>query len=72
MNVTRSAVRKVRGERAPFPSLAELHRKFLWAKDRFDKEKKTWRAKHGSEVDCEKVAQDMYNVAVSTHDLRAA
>lgn len=70
MNVTRTAMRKVEVETANFPPLAELHRKFLWAKDRFDQEKKSWRTNSRGGLDCEKVVQDAYDLTVLTHNNR--
>jgi hypothetical protein len=66
MNVTKVAVSKVQGPRTPFPSLAELHRKFLWSKDRYEKEKNMWKTTRSGILECEKVAQDAYNLAMST------
>ncbi|KAH4111298.1 hypothetical protein HBH46_000260 [Parastagonospora nodorum] len=66
MNVTKVAASKVQGPRTPFPSLAELHRKFFWSKDRYEKEKNIWKTTRSGVLDCEKVAQDAYNLAMST------
>lgn len=67
MNVTHVASPKCPDQAAAFPPLAELHRKFLCAKGRYDKEKKTWKTNRCGVLQCEKVAQDAYNVAMSTH-----
>jgi len=64
MNVTRIAKRRVDGETAAFPPLAELHRKFLSAKNRFDQEKKSW---WGKDLKCESIVQDAFDIAILTH-----
>jgi hypothetical protein len=54
MNVTRAALDKTQSENAPFPYLSQLHRKFIWAKERFNKENRTWKSIGRSVLDCEK------------------
>ena len=71
MNVTRATMSTVPDELPDFPPLAELHRKFIWAKNRYDKEKVTWKTNHRGILDCEKVALDAYNVAISTHSTQS-
>lgn len=60
-------MKKAQGELAPFPPLTELHCELFKAKERFDEEKRTWKTNHCGVLDCEKVAPDAYNIAVSTH-----
>ncbi|KAL5114491.1 hypothetical protein ACEQ8H_007634 [Pleosporales sp. CAS-2024a] len=40
---------------------------FMGARDRYDAEKKTWSSNCGGALDCEKVAQDAYDLAVKSH-----
>lgn len=57
---------------ALFPSLKDLHKKFLMAKDRYNKEKETWR-KHGDSVlPCDLIAQDMYQACMASFPARKA
>lgn len=70
MNVTKTVVSKAQGSHALFPSLAELHCKLLWSKDRYEKEKKTWKRTRNGVLGCEKVAQDAYDLATSTQSGR--
>lgn len=65
MNLLRAMLRNVANV-ASF-SLAELHRKFLWAENRYEKEKRTWRPGHRGLLECEKIAHDVYSIAMSTH-----
>jgi hypothetical protein len=67
INVMHAAISKSAGLAALFPPLAELHRKFLCAKARYDKEKKTWKTGRRGVLDCDKVAKNVYDLAVSTH-----
>ena len=66
MNVTKTVVSKAQGSHAPFPSLAELHRKLLWSRERYEKEKRTWKTTRSGVLGCEMVAQDAYDLAMST------
>jgi hypothetical protein len=67
MNVMHAAISKSRGSIALFLPLAELHRKFLCAKARYDKEKQTWKTGRRGVLDCDKVAKDVCDLAMSTH-----
>ncbi|KAF1829027.1 hypothetical protein BDW02DRAFT_510913 [Decorospora gaudefroyi] len=67
MNTTRVTVKKTQGERAMFPQLAELHRKFMMASDRYHKEKKTWQTNRSGVLGCEKIALDAVKTAMDTH-----
>lgn len=69
VNTIRDGVKQVLGEDTPFPQLNELHRKFMRAKDRYETEKKTWQTNRLGVLECEKVAQDAFSLAVSTHML---
>ncbi|CAO2657154.1 Nn.00g032800.m01.CDS01 [Neocucurbitaria sp. VM-36] len=66
-NTTRAVAVKTQGEDAVYPQLAELHRKFMWARDRYDKEKKTWKTKSSNVLHCEEVAQDAIKLAIGTY-----
>jgi hypothetical protein len=66
MNVTRTAILRLHGPSAPFRPLTDLHCKLLWSRSRYDKEKKTWKTNHRGILECEKVAQDAYDLATST------
>ncbi|KAF1354519.1 hypothetical protein EJ07DRAFT_168259 [Lizonia empirigonia] len=67
MNTTRDALKKTQGQGARFPQLNELYRKFMLAKERYETEKLTWLTKWPGVLDCEKVAQDAFSMAVSAH-----
>lgn len=67
MNTIRVGVKTLYGEDAPFPQLNELQRNFMMAKERYEKEKKTWPTNRSGVLMCEKVAQDAFSMAVGTH-----
>ncbi|KAF1938330.1 hypothetical protein EJ02DRAFT_425810 [Clathrospora elynae] len=67
MNTTRVAVKTAQGEHALFPQFAELRRKFMWAKEQYNKEKKTWQTNQSGVLGCEKMALDMVKPATDTH-----
>ncbi|KAH6620550.1 hypothetical protein C7974DRAFT_315826 [Boeremia exigua] len=67
MNTIRDRAKRLQGEVVAFPQLNELHRKFMLAKDRYETEKKTWQTNRSGVLECEKIAQDAFSMAVSTH-----
>lgn len=67
MNTIRDAVKRVRGENAPFPPLSELHRMFMMTKDRYESEKRTWPTDRCGVLHCDKIAQDAFSMAIGTH-----
>ncbi|KAF1914023.1 hypothetical protein BDU57DRAFT_455376 [Ampelomyces quisqualis] len=67
MNLSRVVLKDAHGADKSSFLVAELHRKFLWTKERYEREKKTWRAGKNGVLECDKIAQDAYNIAISTH-----
>lgn len=65
MNLLRAILRDVAD--VPSYSLAELHRKFLWAKDCYERKERTWKLGHSGFLECENIAHDVYSIAMSTH-----
>ncbi|CBX94691.1 hypothetical protein IAQ61_009373 [Plenodomus lingam] len=52
------------GEDAIYPQLSELHRKFEMALTRYDQEKILWGEDEGRIPDCDRVAQDLVDLAM--------
>jgi hypothetical protein len=67
MNVMRAAKLKSLEPAALFPPLAELHRKFMCAKALYDTKKRSWKTGRRGVLECDIVAEDACNVAMSTH-----
>jgi hypothetical protein len=67
MNITRVAMHKMRGPVAAFPQLSGLYRGFGMAKDHCELERKTWVTNRIRTPDCEKIAQDVCNIAYRSH-----
>lgn len=67
MNVTQALIKDKQGIDTSFPQLAQLHKKFMWAKQRYDKEKRTWQTNRVGTLECEKLVQNMVNLAMSTY-----
>lgn len=66
MNTIRDGVKQVLQD-VPFPELNGLHRSLMFAKHRYEAEKRTWSLNRSGTLQCEKVAQDAFSMAVSTH-----
>ncbi|RAQ99093.1 hypothetical protein DDE82_008617 [Stemphylium lycopersici] len=67
MNVSRVETRRAPNVDAMFPQLAGLHQKFLWAIERYEKEKVTWETNVSGIVWCDKIASNTIRVAMSSH-----
>jgi hypothetical protein len=64
METIREGVGAFYGQGAAFPHLGNLHRKFLMAKERYEKEVKTLPK---GKYDCDRVAQHVVGLAVGMH-----
>ena len=69
MNISHVEARRIPNENAMFPQLTELHRKFVWAIDRYEEEKVTWETDVSGIVGDEKIASNAIRVAMSSHTL---
>jgi hypothetical protein len=67
MNVVSNFQARVQNGNAPPPPYSGLHQKFMLTTKRFDEEKKSRKTSRSSVLKCEKVAQDAYRIARSTH-----
>lgn len=66
MNISCAKKKRSQGTDAQFPRLGELHRKFLKAVERYNKEKMSWDTSHSGVYEHDRIAMDAVEIAMNT------